>query len=167
MALIIEDGSIVANAQSYATAEELRTFAQLRNICTVPDSDDEAEALLIKAMDYLESYRARYKGGKVSSTQLLQWPRSGVYIDGMLQSSTSIPREIYYAQLSAAIEQIDNELQENRLRSDSGRIVEAELSGMKVKYENTGKLLQVSAFAKPEALLAPLLKQNGLSLVRV
>lgn len=167
MALIIEDGSIVANAQSYATAAELREYARLRNIDGVPEDDIDAEALLIKAMDYLESFRARYKGDKVSSTQLLQWPRASVYIDGMLQSSTSIPREIFYAQLSAAVEAINYDLQENRLSSDSGRIVEAELEGMKVKYENTGKLLQVSAFAKPEALLAPLLKNNGLTLVRI
>ena len=51
MALIIENGTIVANANSYATVAELRGYAALRG-ATVPTDDAQCEYMLIKAMPF-------------------------------------------------------------------------------------------------------------------
>ena len=81
MTLIVEDGSIVENANSYVSVDDARTFASLRGV-TLPASDAEVEVLLIKATDFIEAQRLRFQGSKVNQDQALQWPRTGVYVDG-------------------------------------------------------------------------------------
>ena len=74
--LIIEDGTGVANANSYASADDARAWAALRGI-TLPEfiegSTDPVETLLITAMDYLESQN--FIGFQATPVQALSWPR--------------------------------------------------------------------------------------------
>ena len=100
--LIIEDGTGVANANSYATDAELKAYANLRGK-SVPATQPERESLLILAMDYIESYRKQFKGIKTDYTQSLQWPRVDAYIDGYQVDSASIPQELKNAQMEAAL----------------------------------------------------------------
>lgn len=81
MALEIEDGTGKANGQSYVDAAEAREFALARGV-TLPatGSPDPVDAMLVKAMDYIESLESRMKGKRTSATQALSWPRSGVRI---------------------------------------------------------------------------------------
>jgi hypothetical protein len=103
MALIIEDGTIVASANSYATVVELKAFATARGVALPIDATIESYTLV--AIDYLEAQRSNYKGAKVApATQSLQWPRQEVYIDDVLFPSTSIPKELRYAQCQLVIE---------------------------------------------------------------
>ena len=97
MALVIEDGSQVAGANSYVTSAEIEAYADLRGITLTNDP----EVLAIKAMDYVESLR--YAGSKVAQTQPLQWPRDGVYIDGFSVSESTIPNELKNGQMAVAI----------------------------------------------------------------
>ena len=171
MTLIIEDGSIVTNANSYVTVVELAAYALLRGTDLSGLNEAQTEALIIKAMDYLESKRGQYKGSRVSSDQELQWPRLGVYdvdLQGELYPHDAIPRELKYAQMSLAIEANSHDLQPNRLRSDKGQVIKEKIDGaIEVEYANSGAVQSIPAFAKADALLSPLLKHNGLELVRV
>ena len=97
MTLIVEDGSIVANANSYISITNFTTYATARTYTLV----GSAEPLLIQAMDYLENLM--FKGTKRTSTQALQWPRFDVYIDKYYFSSTSIPQQLIDAQCEIAI----------------------------------------------------------------
>lgn len=72
MALVVEDGTGVANANSYTSVANFQLYAQQRGL-TVPSVGPDCEVLLIKAMDYLELIL--YKGYVKTSTQPLQWPR--------------------------------------------------------------------------------------------
>ena len=168
MALIAEDGTGTnPNANSYSTVETLRNYAVARGVdlSGVPDAD--CEVMLIKAMDYIEAKRSRFQGKKTNPSQPLQWPREGVWVDNMLVGSDSIPRELEYAQLSLAMEAKDIDLQPNRLPTDKGAVIREKVEGaVEVVYANNGNVSSVSAFAKPEALLTPLYKRNGLTLVR-
>lgn len=101
MALIIENGTIVTEANSYVTTLELTAYATARGITI---SDDE-EQLLIRAMDYIESLA--YQGVKSNSEQSLQWPRYDVVIDDYLVSSDTIPNELKKGQIEVALA-IDN-----------------------------------------------------------
>lgn len=104
MALIIEDGTIVANANSYVTLVEARAYALERGV-VLSVTDSLVEVLAIKAKDYLEAQRSRYKGEKVSpSTQSLCWPRADAYIDNELWPSDTIPKELRYAQCQLIME---------------------------------------------------------------
>lgn len=86
MAIIVEDGSIVANANSYVSEADLLAYAVARGITLQANT----EILLIKSMDYIETLN--FIGNKVSSTQPLQWPRADVYIDGYPFPMNEIPQ---------------------------------------------------------------------------
>lgn len=103
MALIKEDGSIVPNANTYATDDDLTAYAAARAI-TLPATPELREPLLIKAMDYLETLDAQFMGSrKMGYDQPLLWPRTGVYLYGALFAHTQIPPELVKAQIVIAI----------------------------------------------------------------
>lgn len=77
MALIIEDGTIVDGANSFATAAELVTYADEYGL-TIPATAAEQERLLRRAA--LQMQALSWKGEIVSAAQSLSWPRMNVYI---------------------------------------------------------------------------------------
>lgn len=95
MALIVEDGTIVTNANSYASLSTVRSYALLRGV-TLSATDSVVEAQVIKSMDYIESFRNMFQGSKVESNQSLQFPRCLPYIN----SSSSYP---YYQNPTASL----------------------------------------------------------------
>lgn len=104
MALVVEDGSIVANANSYQSLIDIRAYATARGV-TLPVDDAEVEAMAFSAMDYLEGQRARYQGVKTDpANQELQWPRTGVSIDCYAIDSDVIPKELKNAENQLIIE---------------------------------------------------------------
>jgi len=102
MTLIVEDGSIVAGANSYVSDDDYTTYASARGY-TVGADATAREQELIKAMDWLESHRDEFKGLKMEDTQPLQWPRAGVWIDSYYVELNTIPVELQRAQMEAAI----------------------------------------------------------------
>lgn len=74
MALIIEDGTIVDGANSFATAAELVTYADEYGL-TIPATAAEQERLLRRAA--LQMQALSWKGEIVSAAQPLSWPRTG------------------------------------------------------------------------------------------
>lgn len=91
MALIIEDGSGVANANSYVTTAEWDTWATARGIAH-SHSASKIEELILTAMDYIEAQN--FLGRKATDAQSLQWPRTEVYIDSYSVNSDEIPKEL-------------------------------------------------------------------------
>ena len=67
MALIVEDGTGVSGANSYADLVTIRTYAEARQV-TLP-ADPNLEAFVFKGMDYLE--------GKKLGLLALTWPLDG------------------------------------------------------------------------------------------
>jgi hypothetical protein len=167
MALIIEDGSIVADANSYNTAQQLRDYASLRGV-VITASDQELEQWLVRATDYLEGLREKFKGERVSNTQPLQWPRTNVLIDDAYWPSTSIPRELQYAQLSLALEiNAGHELQPT-FDPTKQSIVRKKMDKLgEIAYSDpTQSRSHTPAFAKADTLLKPLLRNQGFFIVR-
>lgn len=102
MTLIVEDGTQVANSNTYVSDAEYAAYAAARG-ATIGSDATAREIELIKSMDYIESYRDRFKGSKVSSTQSLQWPRVNVFIDGYSIDSDEIPDELKNAQMETGM----------------------------------------------------------------
>ena len=169
MALIIEDGSIVANANSYQTVEQFRSHLQLYGEDDTVYTDAQIEVFLIKAMDKLATYRDRYKGDRVSSSQLLDWPRRGatdIYFPGEIFPKDQIPRELEKAQLQFAKESISNDLQRNKLASEQ-KAIKKKVGPIEIAYEaSEAKQDFTDYFAKAEAHITPLLRKSGLFLIR-
>ena len=96
MALIVEDGTIVANANSYIDLSFLISYASLRGLSIQASSPLQEQAAL-RAMDYLESIR--FQGSKVNAAlQTLQWPRKDVLIDCVDFAENQIPLALKNAQ---------------------------------------------------------------------
>jgi len=155
--LIIEDGSVVANANSFANDSEFNTYASLRNM-TVPATQPDREALLILAMDYLFSKEQTLKGSRVSSEQTLMYPRRGVCANGFNIASDAIPLSLKSAQMELALQ-----------ANDSGLLVTGEVQNLasfsvdgvySETYFSGGGWTQVRT-DRADAYLDPLLKNNG------
>jgi hypothetical protein len=100
MAIVVEDGTIVSGANSYASESELTTRASARGI-TLTAANGTPEQILLKSMDFIESQN--YAGSKLTKAQVLQWPRAGVYVDGFLVEDDEIPVELKIAQMETAL----------------------------------------------------------------
>lgn len=101
MSLVVEDGTGLPDAESYVSVAELRTYATRRGQ-QLPADDSGCEALLIQAVDFLQTLR--WKGSKTTTTQRLKWPRQDVWTDdyGPIDKNT-IPQELKDAQCTLAI----------------------------------------------------------------
>lgn len=114
--LIVEDGSIVPDANTYADLATVRAYCDARGLI-IPDGDDELSQMIFIAMDYIEAMETRFKGHRVSPLQNLAWPRSGVVIicgQPPLPDNT-IPKNLINAlcQLTADAAANDGELNTN------------------------------------------------------
>jgi len=153
MALIIEDGSIVAGANSYVSLAEARAYATARNK-SIPTDDTSLESLLILAMDYLEAQRARFEGSKVSAEQELQYPREGVIVDGIELASTVIPSILKQAQIRLAMEASGGV---DLMPTRSGAFVKKETVGpIETEYSEKIGISLDPEMSAVDALLAPL-----------
>lgn len=159
MPLIIEDGTGVENANSYATLAELAAYCTPRGL-TLPATDELKEKALILACDKLETYR--YKGTKTDSEQPLLWPRQNVYVDDGDEyplGSDVIPNRLKNAQCQLAAESAAGA---NLQPTGTGReIVKEKADVLEVQYAPTGSGTVTPQFNKAEDLLSPLLKSGG------
>lgn len=102
MALIVEDGTIVANANSYALRTQIIAYALARGI-VIPDTV-ATDANAINAMDYLLRFDDEWKGELVQpGVQALAWPREHVRIGTFDFPETEIPASLVNAQCQLAI----------------------------------------------------------------
>lgn len=104
MSFIVETGSIVAGATSYASIEQfLDYFTDLGDTSVESRDELDIEVALIKGTAYLDStYRNSFKGRKVIATQSLQFPRYGLTEDGFAVDTRMIPANIIKATCEAA-----------------------------------------------------------------
>tara|TARA_R110000803_G_scaffold95344_2_gene163216 strand:- start:2422 stop:2904 length:483 start_codon:yes stop_codon:yes gene_type:complete len=90
MPLIIEDGSIVPNADSYITVAEYETWIDGRDLVhTGHNQVATIEEHIRRATDYFEALNL--KGVKSTQNQSLQFPRYGLWIDDYPINSNEIP----------------------------------------------------------------------------
>lgn len=102
MAFTLETGAGVANANSYATADEADAYFEERGVTAWTGSADVKNALLIKATDYIETrYGNRFKGEVEfpDTPQGLSFPRTG--IDGYEGIPICLKRATYEYALRA------------------------------------------------------------------
>ena len=171
MALVIEDGTGLGNANSYVDAATARDYASARGV-SLPAADADVEKLLVQAMDYLEAQRARYQGTKTwpvgtaehPAAQALQWPRTGVIIDcSYTLPDNVIPTELKSAQCQLAMEVFaGNEL----MPSTDGKVVKREKVDVIETEYMTGQDMGTAGTPRPsfpavDALLEPLFTACG------
>lgn len=152
--IVVETGEGLQNSNSYVSVNEARSFATERGI-VLPANDDEVASLLIQSMDYLEAQACKYQGRRTSVLQALQWPRTGVTLEGDTFPPNAIPSQLVKAQLqlmSAAAQGFD--LLPNVSPQDF--VTQETVGPITTKYADMTSVGVIPTFSAAEALLAPL-----------
>ncbi len=101
--LVVEDGTIVAGANSFVTESQIVAYALARGV-TLPfttEPEQDAVAILgIKAMDYL--WTLPWKGEVVEVTQTTPWPRKNLNVSPSWPEN-AIPFSVIEAQLQLTL----------------------------------------------------------------
>ncbi|MGL5968481.1 MAG: DnaT-like ssDNA-binding protein [Kluyvera sp.] len=103
MPLIVEDGTIVAGADSYISLVDARALADKYG-WVLPADDTEAEAALRNGAGYIGLQEPQMCGTRVSASQSLAYPRQNVTLYSFPVAADSIPDQIKQAQVIAAVE---------------------------------------------------------------
>lgn len=165
MALVIENGSLVAGANSYVGVADARAFAEAR-ASNLPEDDTAVESALIVAMDYLESLRAQYQGRKVDPAyQALQWPRTGVVVDGWEVPFDHIPQNLKFAQCQLAIEAANG--LDLSPTGDGREVIREKVDVLETEYAPGGGGAPQPFLAKVRNFLEPLLSAGGFGGIKV
>lgn len=100
MALVVEDGTGLANATSFVSRAEYIAFAAARGVAIA--DEDPADVELIKAVDYLLT--KCWRGDATNGSQGLPFPRRVENFDGTLAfPDNEVPAGIKRGQLFAAL----------------------------------------------------------------
>lgn len=107
MAFTVEDGTGVANANSYAAVADADAyFADRGNaVWSAISTDAEKEQALVKATDYIETmYARRFVGEMAEIDQALSWPREDA-VDRLNReyTATEIPEDLKRAAYEYAV----------------------------------------------------------------
>lgn len=150
--LIVEDGSIVANANSYMSAAAIVAAALEQG---VEMTEEEAEAATHStAIPYLESLL--YQGWVVDKDQSLLFPREGVYYRGYLLDSDSIPERLLKAQVELCIAKKQGY---DITGVQEQQVTEERFGPFGVKYAENSSSIPI--LPKVDAWLEPLLSDNS------
>lgn len=168
--LVVEDGTIVAGANSYASVATADLYAgNIGNAAwlTLDPTDQKAQYLIQTQIYMAQAFRMRWKGWKVSNIQVLDWPR--IFVDVPDSSSgygnypryyapTDMPQQIKDAQciLAAKISASGS------LAPDLGRVTTSEQIGsLKVTYDENSTPFTI--YRDVEMLLGPMFVGSSLN----
>lgn len=141
--LIIEDGSVVAGADSFASAADLVLFAGQFGL-GIPADELSQESLLRRAA--LAMHAIPWQGTVTDPVQPLVWPRIGVLVNGVYIASNVIPGRIANGQMMLAAE-IHAENQQ-AVATEKGAVIEETVSGaVTIRYSDTSRRNITPVFA--------------------
>lgn len=127
MALVVEDGSVVAGANTYITLAEFKAWADDRGISY--GADDAVNKQIYRAMDYFE--RLQFIGNKANENQPLQWPRTEALIDGYYADATEIPPQVKIAVYEAVVVEAAGD---SELETQDRRTIREKIGDIEVQY---------------------------------
>lgn len=162
--LIVETGSGASDSQSYASVADADVYHAARGrTLWATMSETERENALIRATDYMgQTYRARWKGCRVNSTQALDWPRYGVSVDNFAVASNVVPAEVTKACMELALIAAAGDL----LAPQGPQVKSEKVGPLEVVYADGAR--QATRYPAVEGILQPLFKAGGgsISVVR-
>lgn len=160
MALIVEDGTGLSNANSYVSVADARTWAADRGL-TLPTDDAVLSSYLIQATDFIGSYETQFKGERtVPATQALSWPRNCVDLFGVDLPNNVIPQQLVAAQVQAAVAITAGVvLQPNMQASDY--VIREKVGPLETEYSDPNKVGLLPTLTAFENAIAPLLQGGG------
>ncbi|QBZ71753.1 hypothetical protein [Pseudomonas phage KP1] len=157
IAIVVEDGTNVAGANSYQDVAAVRLYAENRGV-VLPVSNDEVAAMLIKTIDYLEAQACLYQGKMTYADQSLQWPRTGVILNCDEVPPNVIPKSLISAQAQLLIAiNAGFDLQPNFSYKDY--VIKKKVGPIEKEFVDPTKVGISPTLGAADALLAPLFGQ--------
>lgn len=160
MALITEDGTGLANAESYITVSAADTyFSDRGNAAWAALTTAAKEQALRKATDYMVAwYQTRWTGYRKTSTQALDWPRCLAPRKDV--PCTYWPDNVVPAAVQHACAELAVRASAGDLAADQGAQVKQETVGpISVTYADGAR--QSTRYAAVDAMLAAFLAGGG------
>lgn len=154
MALIVEDGSIVANANSYVSVADVRAYATERGI-TLPADDATLETKVHMAMDWFEGYTFRWQ--RVSPLQTLSFPRTGVELDGLEYPDDVVPARVIKTVCQATCDAVTIELEPSYAGTGTGAVKKKKLDVMEKEFFEPSWSSQTPMLTKLVRMIEPLI----------
>jgi len=135
--IVVEDGSIVANANSYIDYDYAESYHALRGNSAWADGNSiDKEYAIIRATQAVDSiYKSQWEGNQTEyGTQELEWPRKDVWINNVELSDSLIPTALKKAVCEAALRELASP---NSLTPDldrGGKIKKVKADTVEVEY---------------------------------
>ncbi|SNS00249.1 hypothetical protein SAMN04488503_2284 [Humidesulfovibrio mexicanus] len=134
MALTIENGVVVPNANTYADLATVTAYHAARGNSGWLASSEDAEPAILRAMNYIES--RPWKGQKTAYSNPLCWPRTGVVDREQFDvPADTVPAGVISALCEAALREL---VKPGCLAPDlerGGRILSDSIAGVSTSYE--------------------------------
>ncbi len=167
MAIVVEDGTGLANADSYSSVADADTY-----LASIGDPGSWStqtvtakEQALVRATQWLDNtYRTEWKGRRKLQTQALAWPRVEVYDeDDFLVPDDEVPTILAKATAEAAYRFLTAELSPDL--DNGGALVKrtrAKVASLEEELEYVvGAVIGTEQFQKIEDMLAGLVDGSG------
>jgi hypothetical protein len=102
--VIVENGSQVANANSFVTRDDVAAYCLNRGYSFSITDTDKADQAIIRAGDWLKNTnRVTYRGSLISATQTMPWPRQDAsFYRGPTIANNVVPQCVKDAQCELA-----------------------------------------------------------------
>lgn len=160
MALIVEDGSNVPNANTIISVSDVRTYASLRGY-NLSSTDSVLEGYIIRFMDWLYGLEGRLQGIRTTQGQSLLFPRNYVYLYGVLTEKDTIPVNAKNAGCEYVL-LLENGI-DPMLTSDKAveGVISEKTPDFERQYSDKSKSIGYASYALPTVMtqLTPLFKQ--------
>jgi hypothetical protein len=154
VAIEVEDGSGVENANSFIDVAFARAYASNRGVALSSD-DDLLGAMLIQAGDYLNAYECEYQGKRVDCGQAMCYPRSGVVFCCEDWPDDEIPGVLKQAQ-AALVMAVNAGIVLFPNISATDLVVREKIGPIETEYANPLQANSRTRITSVDALLAPL-----------
>ncbi len=155
--LIQEDGTGIANANTYITLAEYNTYIDEHGLTDSTDADAKT-GRIIRAKDWVEAQDGRYQGRKETDEQALVWPRSRVVIYSFSLEANTIPQQLKDAQAQLVFDSATTDIYNV---NDGRAVILEKVDVLEVEYSDNGVVNIQPIFAKVNDLLQPLYKTIG------
>ena len=156
--LIVEDGTIVTDANSYIGYDYAESYHSLRgNSAWAAGDATEKQYAIIRATQAVDSiYKTQWEGLQTEyGTQELEWPRQGVYVNDVELDDDLIPTALKKAICEAALRELATP---NSLTPDldrGGKIKRVKADTVEVEYAEGASA--TTSFTAIDGLLADLI----------
>ncbi|MCC7172585.1 MAG: hypothetical protein IT459_19210 [Planctomycetes bacterium] len=170
MALIVEDGTGLATAESYVATTAVDTYVAANyetshaayTQWTAASTAKKEIALRVATKQYLD-VRYRFVGMRANEVQALMWPRSDAYDpDGYEIDSESVPQRVKDALCELALRYVQGDTLAPDISGTAA--VEAEsvkVGPIEISTDYAGSVSPVKKYTNVDGILSPLLVPGG------